>query len=203
MPDIDRALADIASIRSQLARGERFFGFGPAAMAATGGLAAIVAGLQCLFAPDAGPLAYFTIWIATAVVAATIASVELVTRSRRFHSQLADEMIATAVADFLPAGGAGMLLLAVFARFTPEAVWMLPGLWQVLVSLGLFAASRSLPRAVSLVAAFYLVAGLATLMWASTTHVLTPALMGVPFTIGQLGFALVLHLCLKADHAEA
>ena len=31
-----------------------------------------------------------------------------------------------------------------------ETLWVLPGLWQVLVSLGVFASVRSLPRSVAL-----------------------------------------------------
>lgn len=203
MPEIDRALADIATIRTQLARGELHRGLGPAAMAATGALAAMVALVQGLLFAEAGLVAYLTTWVVTAFVAAAIAGAELVTRSRRYHSRLADAMIATAVADFLPAAGAGALLLVVLARVEPAALWMLPGLWQVLVGLGLFAASRTLPRAVAFVAAFYVVAGLATLMFAAAAHAPTAAMMGVPFTLGQLGLALVLYIGLRGDHVPA
>lgn len=203
MPDIDRALADIAAIRLQLARGELHRGLGPAAMAATGLLAGAVALGQSWLAPEAGIAAYLATWIAAAGAAAVIAGAELVTRSRRYHSRLADAMIAPAVADFLPAAGAGVLLLVVLARVEPGSLWMLPGLWQVLVGLGLFAASRTLPRAVAIVAAFYIVAGLAVLMIAAAGHVATPGMMGVPFTLGQLGLALVLHIGLRSDHGAA
>ncbi len=56
-------------------------------------------------------------------------------------------MIYQAIEQFLPAGIAGMVLAGVLWRFAPETLWMLPGLWQVLVSLGIFASMRSLPRA--------------------------------------------------------
>jgi hypothetical protein len=36
--DLDKALADISTIRSQIAAGTAFRGYGPAALAATGGL---------------------------------------------------------------------------------------------------------------------------------------------------------------------
>ena len=203
MPDIDRALAEIAAMRAHLARGELNRGLGPAAMAATGGLAALVAAAQTAVFPDAGTAAYLAAWVGTAVVAGAIAAAELVTRSRRYHSRLADAMIATALADFLPAAGAGALLLLVLARCEPGALWMLPGLWQILVALGLFAASRTLPRALALIGAFYLVAGLGVLALASATHVPTPAMMGVPFALGQLGFACVLHRELRGDDGAA
>ena len=39
MRDLDKALADIFAIRSQIAAGTAFRGYGPATVAATGGLA--------------------------------------------------------------------------------------------------------------------------------------------------------------------
>ena len=70
---------------------------------------------------------------------------------------------------------------------------MLPGLWQVLVSLGVFASVRSLPRTVALAGAWYFVAGFAILMLASDSHALSPWTMGLPFVIGQSLMATVLH----------
>jgi len=57
---------------------------------------------------------------------------------------------------------------------------MLPGLWQVLVGLGLFASVRVLPRPVPLAGAWYLLAGLTVLALASETRHLSPWLMGLP-----------------------
>ncbi len=68
-------------------------------------------------------------------------------------------MVQQAVEQFLPAGAAGVLLAVMLWKFAPETLWMLPGLWQVLVSLGIFASVRSLPRSVALVGAWYFVAG--------------------------------------------
>ena len=71
-------------------------------------------------------------------------------------------MIYQAVEQFLPAGVAGVLLaLSCCGKFAPETLWMLPGLWQLLVSLGIFASVRSLPRTVALAGAWYFVAGFA------------------------------------------
>jgi hypothetical protein len=52
MRDLDRALADILAIRSQIAAGTAFRGYGPAAIAATGGLALITAVAQFLWLDD-------------------------------------------------------------------------------------------------------------------------------------------------------
>jgi hypothetical protein len=195
MRDLDKALADIFAIRSQIAAGTAFRGYGPAAIAATGGLAltTAVAQFRWLDDPSGQPLIFFAGWAAAALVSAGIIWVEMRARSQRHHSGLADAMIHQAVEQFLPAGAAGALLPVLLWKFAPETLWMLPGLWQVLVSLGVFASVRSLPRPVALAGAWYFVAGFASLMLASGDHALSPWTMGLPFAVGQLIMAAILH----------
>ena len=204
MRDLDRALADIGVIRAQLARDVAFRGYGPATLAATGLLALLVAaGQSCWLGDPTSRLnLYFALWIAAAVVAALLVGGETVARSRRLHSRLAEPLIYNAIQQFLPAGVAGLLLYLVLSRYQPENLWMLPGLWQVLVSLGIFSAARSLHGAVVLVAAWYLLCGLACLMAASANHLLSPWAMGTPFGVGQLLFAGILHYSLGGGDAE-
>ena len=195
MRDLDKALADISAIRSQIAAGTAFRGYGPAVVAATGGLALVTAVFQFLWLddPTGHPLIFFAGWAATAFVSGGMIWIEMQARSRRHHSGLSDAMIHQAVEQFLPVGVAGALLAAVLWKFAPETLWMLPGLWQVLVSLGVFASVRSLPRTVAFAGAWYFVAGFAILMLASDSHALSPWTMGLPFVIGQLLMAAVLH----------
>ena len=195
MRDLDRALADIVAIRMQIARDTAFRGLGAATLAATGALALAVAGAQGLLLddPTGRPVAFFGLWVATAVLACALIGFEAVRRSRRVHSGMADAMVFSAIEGFLPAGGAGLCLGLVFARFAPDQLWMLPGLWQVLVGLGLFASARILPRPVQRVGAWYLLAGLAVLALASETRHLSPWLMGLPFAAGQGLLAVIVH----------
>jgi hypothetical protein len=69
---------------------------------------------------------------------------------------------------------------------------MLPGLWQLIFSLGVFASCRFLPRPMFAVGVWYLAAGLVCLVVASATRTLSPWMMGIPFGIGQLLVALIL-----------
>ncbi|HEY8504955.1 MAG TPA: hypothetical protein VIL46_10260, partial [Gemmataceae bacterium] len=87
------------------------------------------------------------------------------------------------------------------ARHAPQSAWMLPGLWQILFSLGVFASCRLLPRAVFGVAVFYLFSGLAVLIVAQGEHALSPWAMGLPFGVGQFGAAAVLYWTLERNHA--
>jgi hypothetical protein len=192
--DLERALADISEIRGQLARGASFHGFGAATLAATGIFAALAGVAQFRWLPDPSHnvLTYVGLWTATAAVSLIIIGFETVTRSRRIHSGLAQEMILSAVEQFLPAALAGVLLTAALLRFIPEDLWMLPGLWQVVFSLGVFASCRFLPRPMLLVGGWYLATGLACLVLARGDQAFSPWSMGGAFGIGQLMVAGVL-----------
>ena len=204
MKDLDKALADITAIRSQMARGTEFRGYGPITVAATGLLAMLAAAIQALWLPDpaSNPLAYLALWVATAAVSVVLIGVEMVARSRRIHSGLADEMIHAATEQFIPAGVAGMLITVVLYRFAPESLWMLPGLWQIVFSLGLFASCRSLPRPMFAAGVWYLGAGLATLAFPNGQHAITPYAMAVPSGDAQLYIAAVLYRAVGDKDAE-
>jgi len=204
MKDLDKALADITAIRSQMARGTEFRGYGPITVAATGLLAMLAAAIQALWLPDpaSNALAYLALWVATAAISVVLIGVEMVARSRRIHSGLADEMIHAATEQFIPAGVAGMLITVVLYRFAPESLWMLPGLWQIVFSLGLFASCRSLPRAMFAAGVWYLGAGLAALAFANGEQAFSPYAMAVPYGVGQLYIAAVLYRAVGDKDAE-
>jgi hypothetical protein len=199
MQDLDRALAEIGAIRSQLARGERFHGLGPTAFAATGVLAILAAFGQARWMPAPGIAAFLTLWLAVAAVSAGVIGLEMMDRSRRMHSHLADEMISAAVLQFLPAAGAGALITAVLCWFAPQCLWMTPGLWQITFGLGVFASCRFLPRGLLLVGGWYVASGLACLAYAQGPHALSAWTMGGPFGVGQLLVAAVLRFSGERD----
>ena len=194
MSNLDRALEEISAIRGQMARASEFRGYGPATFAATGLLAALAAVGQAIWLKDAAAHvpAYLALWIATAAVSAAIIGFEMVTRSRRMHSDLAGEMIRAAVEQFLPAAAAGALITATLWRFAPQSLPLLPGLWQITFGLGVFASCRFLPRAMVLVGVWYLAAGLVCLAHSSGGQAFSPWAMGLAFAIGQGLVALVL-----------
>ncbi len=204
MRDLDKALADILAIRSQIAAGTAFRGYGPATVAATSGIALLTAVLQFLWLdnPTGQPIAFFAGWAAAALISAALIWIEMQARSRRHHSGLADAMVQQAVEQFLPAGVAGVLLAIMLWKFAPEALWMLPGLWQVMVSLGVFASVRSLPRTIALGGAWYFLSGFTVLLLASQNHLLSPWTMGLPFAAGQLLMAALLHFASGDNDVE-
>ena len=193
MDDLNRALEQIGSIRRQVARSTEFRGYGPATLGATGLLAIAAAGMQARLLPNATERipAYLGIWITTAVLAATLIGVHTYVRARRVHSGMADEMLRIAVEQFLPSAAAGALITYVLVHSAPATLWMLPGLWQVTFSLGVFSSCRFLPRPMAAAGVWYMMTGLFCLSLGDM-RAFSPWAMGIPYGAGQLLVAAIL-----------
>lgn len=202
--ELREALTQIAEIRTQMARTEVFRGYRAAPVAFSGLLAFAAAGAQAAWvpAPTERPSAYLALWLGAAVVSATASFIGMAIRRR--HPSPAWERRKTwlALEQFLPCIAAGGLLTFAVATSVPEALPLMPGLWQVLFSLGIFASCRLLPRATFGVAAFYLATGLLCLVVARGPATLAPCAMGLPFGIGQLLAAAVLYWNLERGDGE-
>jgi hypothetical protein len=193
MSDLNEALSKIRQIRFQVARDTQFRGYGPASIAASGILALVTAAGQAHWLRGSADFVEFAgIWVSVAFVSVALVAVQMSVRAPRAHLGFALEMIQSAVEQFLPALVVGVLLTAVVVRTAPEEAWMLPGLWQLLFSLGVFASCRFLPRQTFAIGVWYLVTGLTSLMLASATHALLPWAMGIPFGVGQLLVAAIM-----------
>jgi len=202
MRDIDKALEEIGAIRSQIASHTAFRGYGPVAIAITGVLALLTAAAQSLFAIAPTPLLYCSEWLATAAICGAVVRFEMQGRSRRLHSGLADEMIHQAIEQFLPATVASVFMPLLLVQFAPDSIWLMPGLWQLFVALGIFASLHNLPPPIFAAAAFYLVSGFACLLWGSQSHHLSPWAMGIPFLAGQSLMAAILYFAAGENDAE-
>ncbi len=205
MSDLDQALTDIRSIRRQVAQTTEFRGFGPLTLSATAALAVVTGVIQArwLSVPAAHPAHYIALWLTTGVVCATLIATQMLTRANRIHSGLADEMVQRAVAEFLPAAIAGVILPFLLLHVTRSVFWILPGLWQILFSLGVFASCRSLPRPMLLAGVWFLLTGLACVSLGDN-RALSPALMSGAYAIGMSLVALIHYLsarkaCLHED----
>jgi hypothetical protein len=204
MHDLNKALGDISSIRRQMAQSTEFRGYGPATLATTGALAIGTAGAQALWVPDPASHipAYLSIWIGTAVLSAAVIAAQMYARTRRIHSGMADQMIRMAVEQFLPSVGAGALITLVLVSYVPLALWMLPGIWQIIFSLGVFSSCRFLPRPMVAAGAWYLLTGLTCIALADG-RALSPWAMGIPYGAGQLLVAGVLFFRAKESAYES
>ena len=124
------------------------------------------------------------------------------TRTRRIHSGLADEMIHMAVEQFLPSVAAGALLTLLLVRSYPSVLWMLPGLWQIIFSLGVFASCRFLPRPMVAAGVWYLSAGLASIAL-GPGRAFSPWTMGVAYGIGQFLVAGIMYFTAEESRDDS
>ena len=195
MTELDHAMSDLAFIHDRLAASTRFRGFAPLAVALTGAMAVALAAGQVVWPDTFGGngVAYVAAWTAAALAAGTVIAVEALGRARRLHGGLADQMMASTLRLLLPFGAAGAAVALVVAIHAPGTIWILPGLWQLLVALIGFAAIGTLPRAIVWAAAWYFACGVVTLLLGARGGAATPWMMGVPFGVGQLLSAGVLH----------
>jgi hypothetical protein len=134
------------------------------------------------------------------VASALAAGLEMMIRARNSSTPMTRELTWLALEQFCPALMAGALLTVVLVRSAPESLWMLPGLWQIVFSLGIFASCRLLPRPIFWVAVFYLGTGLAVLAVSNGESALSPWSMGIPYGAGQFLAAVVLYCTLERDH---
>lgn len=198
MTELERAIADVAFIQQRLAASTRFDGLAPHAMAATGLLALMAAAAQTIWPRLAdSPYTYVVVWSAVALAAVALIGGEALQRSHRLHGSMADTMIASTLRLLLPFIGAGVAVALVLLRLAPASSWLLPGLWQLLIALAGFSAVSTLPRAIVWPAGWYFASGVTVLAWAATTGTLDPWMMGLPFGLGQLTVALVLHRAMR------
>ena len=200
--ELREALTQIAEIRQQMARTELFRGYRAAPVAFSGGLALGAAALQTVLIPQPREqlTAYLILWFGAAALSLLASAGGMILRHRYLSSPLQREITMLAVEQFVPALAAGALLTFVLVVTSPESLWMLPGLWQMLFSLGIFASYRLLPRPMLGVAIFYLAASAVCLALARGDGALSPWAMGVPFGAGQLLVASVLYWSLERSH---
>lgn len=203
--ELREALTQIAEIRQQMARGQIFRGYRAATTAFSGAAAGITGLLQYFLAPQpaASPKIFILLWVAAAGICLAAVGIEMIVRTRRSASQVQRQLTLLAVEQFMPSIVAGALLSWIFWDFLTPHAWMLPGLWMIVFSLGVFASARLLPRAVFAVAGFYLLAGIFTLLIchaADSPWRFSPWLMAGVFGAGQMLIAAFLYHKLERAH---
>ena len=192
MTDLNQALVDIRNIRRQVAEATEFRGYGPLTLSATALLAVLAGAAQSYWIaePASHPVQYVALWLTTAILCAALIATQMLTRAKRLHSGLADEMIRMAVVQFFPAAVAGALLPFVLLRVTHDVFWMLPGLWQIVFSLGVFASCRCLPQYMYMAGVWFLLSGLGCIALGDA-RALVPSTMSGAYGIGMLLVAVI------------
>jgi hypothetical protein len=202
--ELHEALSQISEIRRQMARTAVFRGY-RSATAAFSGVVAIAAALtQSVLVPEPAQhvSAYLAIWLVAALLGVAAAATEMIVRCVKSRSPLQKELTAQAAEQFIPSLVAGALLtLAMVIRMHDEAR-LLPGLWAILFSLGVFASRRVLPGAISIVGFYYLSVGLVCVAMTDRVPDYSPWIMALIFAPGQFLAAIVLWWTLERNHGR-
>jgi hypothetical protein len=187
--EVHEALSQIAEIHRHVARTECYRGYRPLTMAMTGAVAVLGACTQSYLVD--GPVAYVRFWGVLAVFNLVLVAGEIGVDYWMRQSRREQRLAWRSVGQFLPSIAVGLVLTVAF--MSTLGVAMLPGLWALVFSLGVFASRPYLPHGVGWVGLFYLVAGGALLAGGPGGWSLAPWAMGATFAIGQLTLAMVLH----------
>jgi hypothetical protein len=200
------ALDQISEIRERMARGQVFRGYRAVSTLFTAVVAVLASAAQAAWVRNPGRDVddYLWLWCGAAVLSLLVVGGEMAIRAVRSGSPLHRQMTMLAVDQFVPCLVAGALVTYAIGKFAGEIVWIMPGLWAVLFSLGVFASRRFLPRGVGIVAGYYLLAGLVCLAVGGRhgSSTLWPWTMAIVFGIGQTLAAGVLWWTLERNHGR-
>jgi hypothetical protein len=194
--ELEEAVERIAVIHRHIVRGQLFRGYRAVPTFLSGLLAFIACAVQGIWLDD-DVKACVILWASTAAACVTIVAVEMILRVRRSGSTLERDMTIGAAEQFIPTIAAGALLTFVLSEFAFDDLWLLPGLWAIMFSLGVFASRRMLPRAMTLVAAYYLMMGLLCIALGHDGPFFPAWAMAVTFGTGQFMAAAILYWSLE------
>lgn len=202
--EIREAIQQISDIQRQMARCKVFRGYRSLTVAFSGLLALVAATVQSqwLASPATELTRYLCLWIGVALVIVTVAVAELVWRAKRAGPGLVREMTRLAGEQLLPCLAIGALITAFIYRSAPSVAWMLPGLWSLIFSLGIFASWRLLPAPVVWAGVYYVICGCCCLHWGQGDQALAAWQMAISFGGGQFLSAAILYWNLERNHAS-
>lgn len=156
--DASRALEQIAEIHQQIAKGEIYRGYRPLPVAASGLIGLAGAWLQPRgLAADGSRFLWY--WAAVGATAALIGFSEIAHNYVVHDDPTARRRTRRVLGQFLPSLAVGAAIAAALLHRGGALAAIVPGLWALCFGLGALASRPYLPRASSVVALFYLAAG--------------------------------------------
>lgn len=199
MSELHEALSQIREIRTRIESTQAFRGYRAVPTAVSGVFALAAAFAQHLWIDTGDLRSYVWLWVGCALASMALAGIAMAVHCTQSASPLTRARSLLAIAKLGAPLAVGALITWILVRTAPEAGWVLPGLWQLLFALGLFASASLLPRAILGVALFYVATGAFVL--ALGPRALAPSSMGVPFAVGQVAAAMILALSRESSDA--
>jgi hypothetical protein len=185
--DLHDALSQISDIRRCVHRASIFRGYRAMTTAFSGCVAVIAAIVQRYLVPwpELDIDLYLWLWMTAGLVCIGAAALAVWDRGFRSGSAVQRDLAIHAVEQLIPSLVAGGLVTLVICRFHLEMSVLLPGLWAIMLGLGVFASRRLLPKATAIVGGYYLMAGLFIIARCRGFEVFSPWVMGLTFGVGQ------------------
>ena len=161
------ALSDIADIRALLDRNQSFRGFRSVAIGISALFVLTGALVQLQYDVVRNPSAYLDIWLFVALGSLIVTVVEMIVRGRVSNDLGVWKMHGKVVMSLAPSFLVGALVTAVLVlesrhsmvTLSRKNIWLLPGVWAMIYSLGLFSCCNLLHRATRFAAIYFLLSG--------------------------------------------
>ncbi|MBL4890123.1 MAG: hypothetical protein JKX97_08915, partial [Candidatus Lindowbacteria bacterium] len=153
--EVEKAISQISEIHSQISRSEHYRGLRALPVALTGATA-IFAGffqhqiINSFLAPLGIPfsICFVLYWCSIAVISLVIA-LSGISRNYFLHDDTMDRKKTIVILEnFLPCLVVGMIVTLGITSLIPTNIALLPGIWTLVFTLGVFAARPFLPRIV-------------------------------------------------------
>ena len=203
------ALSDIADMRAALDRNHSIRGFRSIAIGISAAFVLLGSFIQLHFDINSSPARYMDIWLCVAIASLAITLVEMIVRGRKSNEFAVWKMHGRVIGSLMPAFVAGAIVTAALIvnlddhsqiDFARPNFWMLPGVWALIYSLGLFSCSNVLHRATQAAAWYFLTAG-CVYLWANWSHRTVEAWhMVAIFGVGQCLLAAILYWTVERRH---
>jgi hypothetical protein len=184
VPDVSRAVEEIAAIHAHLDSREIYRGWRsiPVALSGLVGLAATLTFTARGVNVDAGT--FLRSWMAVGVVALGVGCAEIAWRYARVASDLERRRTRAVMGQLLPALAAGLIVPVALVQLNPAFVRAVPGLWAMCFGLSVFSARPCLPSTSVWAATYYTGAGL-VLLGLAPAGIPPDWTVGATFGVGQ------------------
>lgn len=193
---LDKALEQISEIHAQVLKAEVFRGYRAVTMLVTAAIAVVAAALQPSVLGLPTPMAFVLYWACVAALSASICVFDMC-RSAQVTAQRGQRWrTLQVVSQSVPALLVGAVTTAILIQ-RPGYGSVLPGLWAMFFALGIWSSRPYLPRAIGVVALFYMLAGTWQMSQMDGAFMPSQWGMGLTFGLGQLGLAVVLYMNLE------
>lgn len=192
--NINNAMDQVDEIHKHLSRSEVFRGY-RAMTAVTIAIVAILTALyQTYIKKPENNIDFIFQWIiiaaAMALLTAGSIAVEYIIKGSNFEKKQTIRVFS----QFAPSLIIGFGITMLFIHYRIKALEVLPAIWAILFSMGIFAMRPFLPRFIGYVGLFYLLSGCMLIRMVPMHTSLTPMAMGFTFGVGHLFAALILYL---------